>query len=254
MKGKRLYVFISVGIIIFLCGLFSGHDWTLYAMRYADLQNPEIYSRFMKLPVTFICMLLTWMILKDGFDRKDTWKLSAAYTLMMLGDIIFLDNQAEYIHKINMSVIGVCCFALAHLTLICRNAAGIRGYASKGRLLVPLVLIMGVSMALMFLVFYPMLKENMPYFYTLLGYAIIIAGSLWAALAAFQIGFFPRGNALLVAVGVLCFFLSDVCVGFYRSLPAGYERLFFTYITWVFYAPALVLTALSGYDLKKLFG
>lgn len=246
MRGKRLLVFILMGVIVFLFGLFSGHDWTLFAMRIANLENPEIYSRFMKFPVTFICMLLTWFILGDGFNPKDTQKLRIAYSLIVLGDIVFFFN----VH----SVIGVYCFALAHLLLIVRNAAGLRGYAHRGRLWILLGAVMGGAVALMFLVFYPMLKNNMPYFNTLLGYAIIISASLWAALAAFRIGFFPRENAVLVAIGVACFFLSDVCVGFYRSLPKDYSMVFATYITWVFYAPALVLTALSGYNLKKIFG
>ena len=76
--------------------------------------------------------------------------------------------------------------------------------------------------------------------------------SFWAALVAFQVGFFPRGNAILIAVGVGCFFLSDVCVGFYRSLPKNDSMVFATYLTWVFCAPALVLTALSGYDLDRI--
>ena len=85
MKGKRLLVFVLLGVIVFLFGLFSGHDWTLFAMRIADLENPEIYSRFMKFPVTFICMLLTWFILRDGFNPKDTQKLRIAYSLIVLG-------------------------------------------------------------------------------------------------------------------------------------------------------------------------
>jgi hypothetical protein len=246
MRGKRLAVFILLGVIVFLCGLFSGHDWTLYFLKIADLQNPEVHSRFMKFPVTFLCMVLTWLIAAEGVSIKDTWKLRAAYSLIVLGDIIFFFN----VH----SVVGVYCFALAHLILIVRNAAGLRGYARKGRLWILLAIIMGASMALMFLVFYPMLKENMPYFNTLLGYAVIVSASLWAALAAFRIGFFPRGNAALIALGVAGFFLSDVCVGFYRALPKGYEMVFATYATWWFYAPALTLTALSGYNLKKIFG
>ena len=68
-------------------------------------------------------------------------------------------------------------------------------------------------------------------------------------LIAFWTGFFPRGNAILIAVGVICFFLSDICVGYYRSLPKNYTMVFATYLTWIFYTPALFLTALSGYDL-----
>ena len=66
-------------------------------------------------------------------------------------------------------------------------------------------------------------------------------------------GFFPRGNAILIAAGVGCFFLSDVCVGYYRSLPRNYTMAFATYLTWIFYAPALVLTALSSYELDRIF-
>jgi hypothetical protein len=243
---KRFYVWAILGIILFLFGLFSGHDWTLYSFRTADLQNPEIYSRFMKFPVTFLCMVLAWITLRDAFNRKDNLKLSIAYSIIVLGDIVFFFD----VH----SVIGVFCFALAHLTLIYRNANGIMSYRHKGILWAILPLILALSLALMFFVFYPMLKDNLPYFYTLLGYAVIISGSLWAAIAAVKIGFFPRANAVLIVVGVACFFLSDICVGFYRSLPMGYDRVFATYLTWIFYAPALVLTSLSGYDLKKIFG
>ena len=101
----------------------------------------------------------------------------------------------------------------------------------------------------MFLVFYPKLKRDRSYFALLTGYALIIGGSLWAAFVALTTGFFPHSNATLIAVGVTLFFLSDVCVGFYRSLPRGYPQVFATYLTWVFYAPALVLTALSAYRL-----
>ncbi len=246
MTVKRFYVWAILGVILFLFGLFSGHDWTLYAYRIADLQNPEIYSRFMKYPVTFLCMVLAWITLKDAFNPKDNLKLSIAYSIIVLGDTVFFFD----VH----SIIGVFTFALAHLTLIYRNATGIMNYRRKGILWAILPLILALSLLLMFFVFYPMLKDNLPYFYTLLGYAVIISGSLWAAIAAVKIGFFPRANAILIVTGVACFFLSDVCVGFYRSLPAGYERVFATYITWIFYAPALVLTSLSGYNLKKMFG
>jgi hypothetical protein len=245
MKRKTISVLIILGIILFLFGFFSGHDWTLFFLRIADLSNPEIYSRFMKFPVTFLCALLTWIIARDGVDVRDTRRLQLAYSLIVLGDIIFFFN----VH----SVIGVFAFAAAHLVLVRRNAAGLAGYPKKGGLWILLAAILGVCLALMFIVFYPMLKGDVPYFLTLTGYALIIGASLWAALAALKIGFFPAPGARIIAIGVLCFFLSDVCVGFYRSLPPGQTRVFATYITWIFYTPALALVALSGYDLKRLF-
>ena len=33
--------FVILRIIIFLFGLFSGHDWSLFFLRRVDLENPE---------------------------------------------------------------------------------------------------------------------------------------------------------------------------------------------------------------------
>ena len=104
----------------------------------------------------------------------------------------------------------------------------------------------------MFLLFWSKLKDNKPYFGLLTFYGIIIGGSVWAALIAIWTGFFPAGNTNLIAAGVICFFLSDVCVGYYRSLPKNYTMVFTTYLTWIFYAPGLFLTALSCYDLNHI--
>jgi hypothetical protein len=134
-----------------------------------------------------------------------------------------------------------------------QEARTLSALSEQGAMWMLLVAILGGSLLIMFLVFYPRLKHNRPYFYLLTGYAVVIGASFWAALAAFKTGFFPRENAILIAAGVSCFFLSDVCVGFYRLIPKNYTLVFATYLTWVFYAPALVLTALSAYDLSRIF-
>lgn len=35
-------------------------------------------------------------------------------------------------------------------------------------------------------------------------------------------------------------------------LPKNYTMVFVTYLTWIFYVPALVLTAISSYDLNRI--
>jgi hypothetical protein len=237
-------VLVISGIILFLFGLFSGHDWTLYFQRRANLDNPEEYSRYAKFSVTFLSALLVWTAGGSAFDTADAGRLGIAYAFIVLGDVIFFFN----VH----SRWGVLSFALAHFLLIRRNAFGLAAPPAEGAMWALLAAILGGSLLIMFLVFYPRLKNNRPYFGLLTGYAVVIGASFWAALVAFKVGFFPRGNAVLVAIGVGCFFLSDVCVGYYRSLPKNDSMVFATYLTWVFYAPALVLTALSGYDLDRI--
>ena len=240
--GNAAHVFVILAIIIFLFGLFSGHDWTLFALRQANLENPEYYSRYAKFSVTFLSALLTWTAGGYAFDSADATRLGTAYFFIVLGDVIFFFN----VH----SVWGVCSFALAHLLLIRRNAFGLSAWPAQGWMWALLAAILCGSLLLMFVVFYPRLRRDRSYFALLTGYAVIIGGSLWAAFVALTTGFFPHGNALLIAVGVTLFFLSDICVGFYRSLPTGYPQVLATYLTWVFYAPALVVTALSSYDLQ----
>ncbi|MBI5118386.1 hypothetical protein HZA56_18080 [Candidatus Poribacteria bacterium] len=244
-EGNAVSVLVILSVIIFLFGLFSGHDWTLFAFRTANLDNPEYYSRYAKFSVTFLSALITWTAGRHAFSASDATRLAISYSFIVLGDIIFSFN----VH----SIWGVFSFALAHFLLIRRNAFGLSAWPAQGAMWMLLVAIVGGSLLTMLLVFYPKLKHNKPYFALLTGYALIMGGSLWAALTALKIGFFPHANAILIALGVTFFFLSDVCVGFYRSLPVGYSRVFATYLTWVFYAPALVLTALSSYDLNRVF-
>ena len=240
-----VHVLIILGIIIFLCGLFSGHDWSLFALRMASLDNPEYYSRYAKFSVTFLSAFMIWLAGEYAFDPLDARRIAIAYSFIVLGDIIFFFN----VH----SRWGVLSFATAHFLLIRRNAFGLSSWPAQAAMWTLLAAILGGSLLIMFLVFYPKLKNNKPYCSLLTGYAIVVGASFWAALVAFKIGFFAHGNAILIAIGVACFFLSDVCVGYYRSLPKNYTMVFATYLTWIFYAPALVLTALSSYDLGKIF-
>jgi hypothetical protein len=237
-------VFLVLGIILFLFGLFSGHDWSLFLLRRVDLENPEKYSRYAKFSVTFLSALLIWTAGGLAFESADLTRLGIAYAFIVLGDVIFFFD----VHSMGRGLVRAGASAADS-----RNAFGLSGWPAEGEMWALLAAILGGSLAIMFLVFYPRLRDRRPYFALLTGYAVVVGASFWAALVAFQVGFFPRGNAILIAAGVACFFLSDVCVGYYRSLPKSYAMAFATYLTWVFYAPALVLTALSAYDLGALF-
>jgi len=83
--------------------------------------------------------------------------------------------------------------------------------------------------------------------YVLLVYAVVLDVSLWMGWASLRIGYFPRANALLIAAGATLFFVGDYLVGFNLSLQPSLERATTLFLTWVFYAPAIALFALSGY-------
>jgi hypothetical protein len=66
-----------------------------------------------------------------------------------------------------------------------------------------------------------------------------------------RLGFFPKQNAYLVVIGLTFFFLGDIFVGFGLTFT-GSTKIIAKYMTWIMYAPGLVLPALSGFDLTKL--
>lgn len=62
-----------------------------------------------------------------------------------------------------------------------------------------------------------------------------------------RVSYFPRINALLIALGATCFFINDYLVEFNLSLAPSLGRATTLFLTWVFYAPAITLLALNGY-------
>ena len=89
--------------------------------------------------------------------------------------------------------------------------------------------------------------QGSPMLYVLIVYAVVLDVSLWMGWASLRIGYFRRANALLIAAGATLFFVGDYLVGFNLSLQPSIERATTIFLTWVFYAPAIALFALSGY-------
>jgi hypothetical protein len=83
-------------------------------------------------------------------------------------------------------------------------------------------------------------------------YALLLAASVWAALACPALGHFPLPNAVLVAVAMVLFAICDVTVGLSILLPPADPLFWLTHTTWTWYTPALVLLVLSGYSLRYL--
>ncbi|MCK5741702.1 MAG: hypothetical protein KAH48_05755, partial [Chlorobi bacterium] len=85
-------------------------------------------------------------------------------------------------------------------------------------------------------------------FIEVLPYLIVLSIGLFFAWTAPKLGLFPRKNAILIVVGMTCFFLCDVNVGLSSTL---YEPMFFNNIAWIFYIPALLCLGLSGRNLEE---
>ncbi|MFA5065610.1 MAG: lysoplasmalogenase family protein [Dehalococcoidia bacterium] len=245
---KRAIVITLLFVILFLFGGYTTLDWYQFLTGTADFARPEIpYVRATKVAVSFISAILVFIIGRDGFNRGDTKRLVLAYAAIAVGDIFL-------VFDINM--IGMAVFAIAHVFFIMRNGWGLKGYltqkstANRTWDIITALFILALAGGMMFGYFLPTMGPGLM-FYLLLVYSIFLGVSLWAAWAAVRIGFMPKANAWLVAIGLSCFFVSDLLVGVHFATQPGQFQTCAIYITWLFYTPGLVLPALSGYRMDR---
>ena len=248
---KRVAVIFILGVILFLFGGYTTLDWFQFITGIANFARPELpYVRATKVAVSFLSAILVFIIGRDGFIRKDTIRLILAYAAIAIGDIFL-------VFDINM--VGMLVFAVAHVFFIVRNGWGLKGYlAAKSNInrfwdIIIALVILATAGSAMVGFFLPAMGGGLM-FYMLLAYSVFLGVSLWMAGAAVRIGYMPKGNAWLAAIGMACFFVSDLLVGVHFATQPGREQTFAIYLTWIFYTPGLVLPALSGYKLSKITG
>lgn len=248
---KRGAVIFILGVILFLFGGYITLDWFQFITGIANFARPELpYVRATKVAVSFLSAILVFIIGRDGFDRKDTIRLILVYAAIAIGDIFL-------VFDINM--VGMLVFAVAHVFFIIRNGWGLRAYlTAKSGInrfwdIVTAFIILAIAGGIMGGFFLPVMGGGLM-FYMLLGYSVFLGVSLWMAWAAVRIGYMPKGNAWLAAIGLSCFFVSDLLVGVHFATQPGRDQTFAIYLTWIFYTPGLVLPALSGYRLSRITG
>ena len=182
---RRAAVVIVLGIIIFLAGGYLTLDWYQFFTGLADPAHAEVpYVRATKVSVSFLSVLLVWLIGIHGWDRADTQRLVRAFTVILIGDLFLV---------FDINTVGIAVFALSHLFFIMRHGAGLfskakqGGPSNKGFYIGSAVVIVAVICAAMGFLFWPILKGN-ALFFMLFGYALFLGISLWTAWATIRIG------------------------------------------------------------------
>jgi hypothetical protein len=253
-RGKQKRVCILLGLIIFLAASFLTFDWAQYYFGLVRVSDPELmYTRIAKTLTSFLIFLLALSVGEDGINEADPRKLRWAFVAIFAGDLMFLANE---IHPA-FDYVAILSFLVGQVLLVVRNGQGLRAYfrrksgmrdyAGDILLAAAILLVTGILFALTLL-------ENLqgsPLLYVIAVYALFLDLSLWTGWTALRAGYFPKANALLIALGSTCFFVGDYLVGFNLSLEPSLQRATTVFLTWAFYAPAITLLALSGYRWSK---
>ena len=153
---------------------------------------------------------------------------------------------------------AILLFLVSQVLLALRNGQGFRAYFRRKSGIVDYVGDILLALAVLVitgLLFVLTLLENLkgsPMLYVVPVYALFLDLSLWTGWMALRVRHFPKVNANLIALGATCFFIGDYLVGFNLSLEPSLRRTATLFLTWVFYAPAITLLAMSGYRWGKM--
>ena len=246
----RIRVLTILFLIALLFSSFLTFDWTQHYFGIVRLSDPEwMYTRITKTLTSFLIFILAVTPGNDGLNEKDTKKLRLCFILIFSGDMLFLLDELSLF----FDNIAIIMFLMGHIAIILRNGQGFRKHIQSvrgwGKMLREIAIgaCMAAGTAVIFrFTLYGSLAGK-PLLYILIVYSVVLVASLWTGWASLRIGHFPKANAAMIAAGATCFFIGDYIVGFNLSLGAVPERATTLFLTWVFYTPAILLFALSGY-------
>jgi len=244
---QKKQVLVLLGLILVLTSSFLTYEWTQYAFGIVEVTDPErLYSRLTKTLTSLLVFLLAIRVGDAGINQADPLKLKRAFFAIFLGDLLFLMDEFNPF----FDYLAVLAFLAGQVLLILRNGQGLQAYWRGSRhKLWDILLGAGILVAtgaLFFVTLYPSVKGT-AFLYIIPVYALLLDLALWTAWMTLKVGYFPRANAWLIVIGATCFFIGDYLVGFNLSLSPSMARVTTMYLTWLFYAPAITLLALSGY-------
>ncbi len=252
-QGKQIKVYFFLTMILVLTASFLTFDWTQYYFGIVRSSDPEwLYSRLTKTATSLVVFLLAFSIGGDEMDPSDHRRLRRCFLAIFAGDLLFLLDEISPL----FDLFAVLAFLTGHILVIVRNAQGLLPYFRRKLPASSFLLAVLSATAILFLtgILYIFTLFNQvrgsPFQYVFPVYALVLDLSLWAGWMTLQSGYFPKPNAVLIALGATFFFVGDYLVGFNLTLAPSLQRTTTLFMTWIFYAPAITLLALSGYRWK----
>jgi hypothetical protein len=206
----------------------------------ADISNNctgSNYSIAAKYLGLLLCFIITIIIGRNGHDLVDT---------RMLQSGLFLTACADYCLLIsNKYILGVLIFCIVQIIYVFRYT---RDLKSKAKIFSAILIIYVV---LSITIFTTIKTGSFDLRLTLicLFYGCLITMSLITGIRTLKTNYFPLYSSIMISIGMILFFMCDVNVALFNILQSSGS--YFAYISgflmWMFYLPAQVLLALSGY-------
>ena len=249
--SKLVSIFTALAATLFVA--FFVRDWFVLHQCGAVQSCIEYSSDFQnitKFMVTSIAALIAFSVGKRKFAKRDRLFLQAAFALILCADFCFkiLYNYFGTTEsRDNFITVGISFFFVAQMIFIYRHTR-----VSDDDWSFPWIYCIPVAVifSMVFLAYFHVLESFQ--LMAVLVYAPTLFCSLFVACRASKRGFFPEKNAFLIMFGMICFTICDILTGV--SLLTGEDHSAREIIAavsnnfiWLFYVPAIISLALSGY-------
>lgn len=247
---KRIKVLL--GVITVLFAFYFIRDWFVFYQCGAVeqcLADSSYVQHYTKFATTVLIAILAIAIGKDCLGRRDHRLLLTAMGAAFLADICFkLLHNAKSLAQFSVEfmLMGVCFFIVFQSILIYRfTRKNETDNSIPWIILVPFASVLVLFDLRLLGVFETGLVP------TIIVYGTFLTCALFEGLLVSRYGYFPQKNASLIRLGMILFYLGDVCVGF--SLATGDDHstqevvaTVANNLVWFFYVPALLMLVLSG--------
>jgi len=249
IDSQKRMIIISIFILLITAAIV---DWGRVLYLYGNtIIGVSILSNSLKFCIVFLAATLAFFAKGRGVGIEDERKFRLAFSLILIADICF------FIGKVPSIMLGIFVFGLVQMILIRRNLIGLK---KIGKLKKIHSLLIFFTAYILFSILAPLnlalllsLVTNLLTIEILL-YSFLLALSVMSALISFCIiKKIPEYNRFLMLIGIIFFFICDLTVmGSLLSYNNGSINVFTSSSTWIFYAPALMLIALSAYKIDQV--
>lgn len=245
-KIKKRTLFSIFCIVLCLFGGYITLEWFLFATGQADPAYPEILlTRILKITSCFLVCFMVFLTGKDFLEKEDSKRMILVFGAIVFADIAFFIDQ---------TYVGIGFFGIAQTLFIIRHGMAIKQSAPKNKNplmwnIITAIIIGVLDYFIVFVIFHGILGTSV-LFFIIFGYSILLCVSLWFSWTAARHTFYPKTNAILIAIGMTLFFIGDILVGFNLVLEPGSMNIITKYFVWVFYFPSLILLGASNFNLN----
>lgn len=252
MVYSKIVSFLVVAAAVLFVAFF-GRDWyVLYQCGAVQscLESSSDFQNITKFAVTSIATLIAFMIGRHAISRRDRFFVQISFAFILCADFCFkiLYNyfgSAET--RENFITIGIAFFFLSQMVFIYRHTrTSDSDWTFPWIFCIPVAVIFSMA----FLAYFQVLESLL--LMMILIYAPTLCCSLFVACRTAHIEFFPKNNAYRIMFGMICFTCCDLLTGV--SLLTGTDHSTREIIAvvsnnfiWLFYVPAIIFLALSGY-------